>query len=63
MNIFLQMSQGWDYSLIIAQTALAISVLTAWHDGFFYFIKKQPLLVLTFRTEIREEFILKIYTP
>lgn len=43
MNIFLQMFQGWDYSLIIAQTALAISVLTAWHDGFFYFIKKATI--------------------
>lgn len=40
MNIFLQMPQGWDYSLIIAQTALAISVLTTWHDGFFSLIKK-----------------------
>lgn len=37
------MSQQWDYSLIITQTALAISVLTTWHDGFSSFIKKATI--------------------
>lgn len=37
------MAQEWDYSLIIVQTALAISVLTAWHDGFSSFIKRATI--------------------
>lgn len=38
------MVQYWDYGLIIAQTALAVSVLTAWHDGFASFIKKATVM-------------------
>jgi len=52
------MSQEWDYSLIIAQTALAISVLTTWHDGFFSFIKKATITC----SDLQDKDSGKIYT-